>query len=115
MDQFLGRVPKRTTVVLVFPPAHISGQPVPGSMAEALEGECKQRFAIIAARHSASAVDFRSFSATNSEDANYWDPLHYRLAIAARVAAAVHGIVRGTAPDTDSFYRVLNRTSKRGD
>lgn len=115
MDEFLGRVPKRTTVVFVFPPAHISGQPVPGSMADALERECKQHFAAIAARHAASAIDFRSFSATNSDDANYWDPLHYRLPIAARVASAIHGIVRGTVPDTDSFYRVLSCTSKRGD
>jgi hypothetical protein len=111
----LGRVPKRTAVVIVFPPAHISAQPVPGSMADALERECKQRFAAIASRHFASAIDFRSFSATNSDDANYWDPLHYRLPIAARVARAIYGIARGTALDNDSFYRVLNRTSKRGD
>jgi hypothetical protein len=115
LDELLGRVPKHTAVAIVFPPAHISAQPVPGSMADALERECKRRFAAIASRHLAGAIDFRSFNASNSDDANFWDPLHYRLPIAARVASAIYGIARGTAPDDDGFYRVLNRTSKRGD
>jgi hypothetical protein len=115
LDELLGRVPRRTIVVVVFPPAHVSGQPVPGSAADALEAECKRHLAAIAGRHGAAAIDFRSFNATNAEDANYWDPLHYRLPVAARMAVAIHAVGGGTAPEDDSFYRVLNRTSKRGD
>jgi hypothetical protein len=89
----LGRFPGR--VVLVFMPAHIAALPIPGSEAAAKESECKARIAALAHRHGASPViDFRIRSEITSNDTNYWDKLHYRLAIADRL---VRGIRRALA------------------
>ena len=46
------------------------------------------------------------------EDANYWDPLHYRVAIADRLAMTLHDAVRGGPEPADGFYRVLNAADR---
>jgi hypothetical protein len=85
-------------VIVVFMPVHIKAQPVPGSSAAAKESECKQRIIEIAERYNAPVIDFRIWSDITSNDSNYWDPLHYRLAIADRI---VRGIERALATRTD--------------
>jgi hypothetical protein len=68
-------------------------------MAAAREAQCKARIALIAARARWPALDFRIASEITTTDSNYWDPLHYRVGIAERVA---RGIARGIAsPDDD--------------
>jgi hypothetical protein len=104
LDETLSRFSGRA--VLVFMPAHIVAQPIPGSLGAARENECKARVAAIARRHGASPViDFRIRSEITANDNNYWDPLHYRLPIADRVvsdiALAVDG---GDAPNGDWRY-----------
>jgi hypothetical protein len=53
-------------------------------------------------------VDFRLPSEVTTNDANYWDRLHFRVGIAARFASALkvaHDTARG---DDSGFYRVLS-------
>lgn len=76
-------------VVLIFPPVHVASQPQPGSLRALEETECKARISAIGARHKAPVIDFRINSGITTNDANYWDPLHYRVAIAQRVTSAV--------------------------
>ena len=109
LDDLLGHVPAATTKILVFPPVHVSVQPAPGSPEEAAEAECKARVARIARRRGATVVDFRRRSPVTAEDSNYWDPLHYRVGIAARVAAALREAQATGREPPDGFYRVLAR------
>ncbi len=44
-----------------------------------------------------------------AENTNYWDALHYRLPIAARVVAGLKDAARGGGDDPQGFYRVLAR------
>jgi hypothetical protein len=85
-------------VVFAFMPAHVAQQPQPGSQEAARETECKARIAAIAGRRAAPFVDFKIASPITTEDANYWDGLHYRLPIARRI---VDGIAKAVATGRD--------------
>jgi hypothetical protein len=85
LDELLGAVPADTRRIIAFMPVHIAAQPVPGSAEAAREARCKVKVAEIAARHDAALIDFRIHSAITTVDANFWDPLHYRLPIAYRI------------------------------
>jgi len=98
LDELAAKAPAGTRVIFAFMPAHVAGQLQPGSEEAAREGECKARMAQIATRHSAHLVDFKIASAITTEDANYWDTLHYRLPIAQRI---VEGIARAVATGKD--------------
>jgi hypothetical protein len=107
LDDLLGRAPSSAAVVLAFMPVHVAAQPVPGSLAAARDDVCKAHIAAIGARRGATVVDFRRPSPVTTEDANYWDPLHYRLGLVERIVAAL-AAARTTGRDApDGFYKVL--------
>jgi hypothetical protein len=85
----------------------VAAQARPGGPAAAREAVCKMRVAEIARRRGAVAVDFRIPSVVTRDDTNYWDALHYRLPIAARVVAALRRALDEGRDDPDGFYRVL--------
>jgi hypothetical protein len=85
-------------VLLVFMPVHVAAQPRAGTEAAAREAECKRKIARIAADAGWPALDFRIPSEITTNDSNYWDGLHYRVAIARRVA---RGIARGISDADD--------------
>lgn len=114
LDELLGRVPDQTQVLVIFPPTHVAAQPTPGSLVDAREAECKGRIATMGERHGATVADFQRPSPVTTNDANYWDRLHYRLPVAERIAKALHEIVRGTSQSPDGFFHVLRRTSTGG-
>lgn len=89
LDDLLAKAPAGTRLILAFMPAHVAGQPQPGTEAAAREAECKARMAAIAARRGAHLIDFKIASPITREDANYWDTLHYRLPIARRIVAGI--------------------------
>lgn len=107
LDGLLESVPPSTEVILAFMPVHVAVQPIPGSLAAARDDACKTRFAAMGARHGATVVNFRRSSAVTTEDSNYWDALHYRQGIAARIVEALRTAqtTRRNAPD--GFYWVL--------
>ncbi len=98
LEELLAATPEDTRRLLVFMPAHVSAQPAPGSRGAAHERICKLRVAEIGRRHRATVIDFLIASPITTNDANYWDRLHYRLPIARRVVA---GIARALASGKD--------------
>ena len=105
LDATLAALPKGARLIFLFPPVHVAIQPAPGSAAAANEAECKRHVAMIAATHQGLALDFRFASPITVEDANYWDPLHYRLPIAARVSQALGEALAGVRQGPD--FRVI--------
>jgi hypothetical protein len=85
LDGLLAAAPAGTRLILAFMPAHVAAQPLPGSAEAARDSVCKARVSEIAARYGAALIDFRIHSAITTVDANFWDPLHYRLPIADRI------------------------------
>lgn len=102
LDALLLQLPSKTQVYLLFPPTHISAQPQPGSLAAARDKVCKQQLTAIGEKHNATVFDFRRDSSVTREDENFWDPLHYRLPFASRIAQAL------VQPDKqDDFYEII--------
>lgn len=109
LDAALGALPPEMEKVIAFMPVHARAQGQPGTPAGRREEACKAKAAEIGARRHALVVDFRRISPVTAEDTNYWDALHYRLPIAARVVAGLRDAARGGGDDPQGFYRVLAR------
>ena len=107
LDRFLTRVPPGVLKLLVFMPVHAAAQGAPGTAAGRREAACKVRVATIGTGHGATVVDFRIASPLTTRDANYWDALHYRLPVAARIVADLKAAVATGADDPAGGYRVL--------
>ena len=101
----LALLPASTRKLLFFVPYNHVLFPPPKTEGAAVWIECKQRVAALAARTpGALAVDFMISSPITETDANYWDPLHYRVGIAARLARDLALAANGaTSPD----FRIL--------
>ncbi|MCJ2070373.1 hypothetical protein MKK75_16460 [Methylobacterium sp. J-030] len=107
LDDLLSRVPARAVKLLVFTPVHAAAQGAPGTARGRREAACKRRVAAIGARRGATVVDFRIASPLTTRDAHYWDALHYRLPVAARIVADLKDAVAAGADDPAGTYRVL--------
>lgn len=107
LDDLLDRVPADAVKLLVFTPVHAVAQGAPGTAQGRREAACKRRVAAIGTRHGATVVDFRIASPLTTRDANYWDALHYRLPVAARIVADLKDAVATGANDPAGTYRVL--------
>ena len=101
LDADLSTLSDSTRKILYFVPYNQSMMPPPGSPGAAVWRECKQRAAALAQRlPNARAVDFMRPSPITSNDDNYWDGMHYRVAIADRIARDLAAADRGeTSPD----------------
>jgi hypothetical protein len=92
-DEVLTALPKQAKRILFFVPNNHRLQPPADTPAAAAWAECKRRAAILLP--GTLVVDFMLPSPITTNDGNYWDPRHYRIAIADRIArdlaAAAHG------------------------
>lgn len=102
-------VPSATRLLFVFPPIHVAAQAEPGSPEEASDTACKAKVVEIARRRGDVVVDFRLPTALTREDANYWDKLHYRLPVAARVVESLARAARTGEAPADGSARLLSR------
>ena len=109
LAETLARLPDSAGILLTFPPVHVAEQPMRGSRAAAIEAQCKGRLAAIARNRNGVLADFRVHSNVTIEDTNYWDPLHYRLPIAAQFAQALREAQIGV-PASDGFYEIRTGT-----
>nr|WP_244424782.1 hypothetical protein [Methylobacterium nodulans] len=107
LDGLLAAVPGEALRLIAFMPVHVAVQPKPGSSAAAQETACKAQVTAIARRHGATVIDFRIPSPVTTQDAHYWDALHYRLPIADRLLQGLRRAVSLGEDDPDGFYRVL--------
>ena len=101
----LAALPDGTRKLLFFVPYHRNLLSPDGSAGAMLWNECKRRVTDLArAIPNTVAVDFMLPSPITERDDHYWDPLHYRVGIADRLASGLAGADRGEAsPD----YRIL--------
>jgi len=98
LQDALAPLPPGTRVALYFTPNHVSQQGAPGSQTAAWWAACKRAATRVATARGASVLDFMVPSAITTDQTNYWDPLHYREAVAARLAAA---LARGADGDAE--------------
>lgn len=107
LEEGVAAFPKATQVMLVLPPAHLAAYPRQGSAAWQRYARCKADIAALARRHGAVVVDYAHASPITAQDANYWDPLHFRLAIAARFGEELAQIGKGGTARDDGAAIVL--------
>lgn len=107
LEELMVRLPADARPILAFMPVHVAAMPQPGSQLAAREEECKARVARIAAAHGATLVDFRFPSRITTDDANYWDNLHYRVGIADWIERSLALALRERKDDPDGAWRVL--------
>jgi hypothetical protein len=82
--------------LVFFVPYHVTAQPRPGSREAIVWEECKARVAdLVAQDPRARLVDFMIPSPVTREDANYWDPLHYRAPVSGWLARSLHDAEEG--------------------
>lgn len=101
LGTMLGRTPENTQTLLVFPPMH--GDYLARS--EPLYRECKARILPIAQHYGATVLDYMRESRITRDDDNYWDPLHYRAAVARIIEADIGTVLNGHAAPRP-WYRV---------
>ena len=106
LPEALARLPVPARKVLYFAPYnHVLDRP--GSSLSRLWDACKRRTAEIAATiPNAVIADFMIPSPITLDDDNYWDALHYRVAVADRIARDLAAASRGEA-STAGDYRLL--------
>ncbi len=90
MAEMLAQLAPEATKILVFTPYHEFHQPVPGSRQAAQWDECRRRLVALAADATNTHVlDFMIPSDITRDDRNYWDPLHYSVEVAGRLARLI--------------------------
>ncbi len=97
-------LPPRARKLVFFTPAQLGHQGVPGSAFAATMAACKaQVTTMLAAVPNVVVVDFLRPSPITTDAANYWDPVHYRLPIADRIAADLAAAAAGRAGEDDGI------------
>jgi hypothetical protein len=96
-----------TLKIVFFVPYHVTAQPRPGSRSAVEWAECKTQIAALVARiPQARLVDFMIASPVTREDGNYWDPLHYRVAIASWLARSLRAAAEGPPRHEQEGYDI---------
>lgn len=106
LEEEIAAFPQETQVLLVLPPAHLGAYPREGSASWQRYAACKAGIVALARRHGATVADYAHASPITAQDANYWDPLHFRLPVAARFAEELVAIAKGAQPLPDGAARV---------
>jgi hypothetical protein len=88
--------------IAFFTPYLLEKQGAPGSRTQQVWAACKQRVVEIArAEKNVVVVDFMRPSAITDEPTHYWDPVHYRVGVAARLAQDLAGAAAGRGVPAD--------------
>jgi hypothetical protein len=107
LERMVAATPAQTRLILVFMPLYLGAQAAPGSGGAAVMAACKRRVAAMAGRHpNAIVLDFWRASPITRDPTQYWDPKHYRDAIAERIEAHLTRAARGD-PGPSEDYAVL--------
>lgn len=103
----LSGLPPLTRKIVLLTPLHMGNRAPPGSSAAAPIAACKFRIAEIARGvPRTTVVDFMIDSPLTRTATNFWDPRHFRVAVADRIVAAL-GAVTKNPRSTSSDFRVL--------
>ncbi len=110
MDSYMADIEGRSRIFVAVMPQHVAGQPLIGSAEAAVDQECFSRVARIAQRHGGVFVDWRIRSSVTTEDANYWDQVHYRLPIASRIVQSLVKAAETKKDAVDGTY-IVNKAA----
>jgi hypothetical protein len=92
----MAALPATTRKILIFPPYHHFARVLSGSENKALWQECKKRTAKIGKTlPGVTVIDFLIDSEITLNDANYWDSIHYRVAIADQLEDIIATVAAG--------------------
>ena len=90
LDRMLSRLSDTTRAVVVIPPFHAYHQPPPGSEDAVKWQEFKRRVAdVVCGHHNAALFDFMIESPMTTRDENYFDKIHYTVAVAREIAQEI--------------------------
>jgi hypothetical protein len=114
LQEELARFPVSTRKILFFVPYNHVLFSAAGSEGVEVWDECKRRVAGMAdAMPGTIALDFMRPSPITEDDNNYWDALHYRVGVAARVASDIALAAGGGSQNAD--FRILGRAGHQQD
>ena len=86
LPALLRRLPQATVKILLLPPITTETLGVPGSAVRAAWDACRRDVAWLApAVPNTIVLDFTNDRAIDDAHGNFWDPIHYRVAVADRV------------------------------
>lgn len=104
LQRMVAATPGDTRLVLVFMPLYLGAQGAPGSGSAAVTEACKREVVAMArARPGTVVLDYWRASPITREPTNYWDPMHYRDAIAERIEAALSRAARGAPGGSEDY------------
>jgi len=107
LHRMVSATPEPTRLVLVFMPLWLGAQGAPGSDSAARAEACKRQVVAMArARPNTVVLDYWRASPITREPTNYWDPMHYRDAVAERIEATLRRAAR-SAPGSSEDYADL--------
>jgi len=111
LRETLATIPPTTRKVLFFVPYHKVLLNPDGTEGAEVWNECKRRVAALAETTPNSvAVDFMRPSPITENDDNYWDSLHFTVAVADRLA---RGLAAANAGQASDDFVVLGRSPAR--
>lgn len=107
LQGMVSAAPAPTRLVLVFMPLWLGSQGAPGSDSFARAEACKRQVVAMArGRPNTVVLDYWRRSPITREPTNYWDPMHYRDAVAERIEATLRRAAVG-APGPSEDYADL--------
>jgi hypothetical protein len=113
LERMLDKLPPETVKILFVTPFHHHAQPVPGSEKEILWGEFLRRLVALAKNRPRTCVlNFNIPSPITMEDSHYWDPGHYTVVVAARLAALIEEGAKGDTANAN-FVRLVPKNDSR--
>jgi hypothetical protein len=96
----LAAMPSDATKLLIMPPVHAASLARAGSADETRDMKCKMQILAIARQSGAAMLDYRFASELSIKDENFWDPLHYRRAIAEMIERDLGQVGRSSLPES---------------
>jgi hypothetical protein len=100
----LARIPSSSLKILLFLPMHAAIQGKPGTLQTSIVAACKARVASLATAHGAKVIDWLIESPITTDDSNYWDPMHFRIAVARQIERGlIDAMVRSQEPSDGSY------------
>ncbi len=104
LERMVAATPGETRLVLMFMPVWLGAQGTPGTLKATATAACKQRVEEIArARPGTVVMDFLRASAITREPTNYWDPLHFRDAVAVQMMRHLGEVAVGVAVGGEDY------------
>ena len=110
LPTLLSRLPPHAAKMLFMPPITVEQLGRPGSVTRAEWDRCEVAAAAAVRRvPDAILLDFAIPNAITRDHGAFWDPIHYRVAVADRIMAGMADALDGKTKPGNGLFRVLAR------